>query len=128
MVHRTTDSIWILTIVLALGLMANSCYYDKQNALQPNPADVCDSTFSATYAASVQSIVQGNCLSCHSSTNPKGGVDLSSYEKLKAATESGALLPSIRREGGYSAMPPDGPMRSCETRKLEKWMLDSFPR
>lgn len=114
---------------LAILLLASSCYYDKLEGLHPggiiNP---CDSALPATYVGSIEYIINFNCVSCHSTKNPMGNVNLSNYEEVKSYVNSGLLLNVIERNSGYKAMPPSQSLPSCQIEKIKTWIDSNTPQ
>jgi hypothetical protein len=72
-----------------------------------NCQSACDTT-QAGFAANVFPIIQTNCNGCHSGANPQGGIDLSTYAKIKPFVINDSFLGSILQESGYSPMPKNG--------------------
>jgi len=59
-----------------------------------------------TYTDNVKSIIDVNCaISCHTSVKPSGGIDLTTYEKVKQESLVGNLIPSIQHAKGVKPMP-----------------------
>lgn len=59
-----------------------------------------------TYTQNVKSIIDGNCAStCHNAVKPAGGIDLTTYEKVKQQCLEGKLLLAIQHADGAKAMP-----------------------
>jgi hypothetical protein len=96
-----------------------------QNNKCNNPG--CD-TINVTYTASVLPLVTTKCRGCHSGTNPSGGLDLTTHQKLQAIALDGRLMGSITHTSGYVAMPQGGSKLSdCEIDMVRIWINDSAP-
>lgn len=96
------------------------------------PDRACDTLENISYSNQIQPIIQNNCLSCHNSTPANGGVLLNSYENVRTAVETqrggtSLLLGAIRRENGFSAMPPDYNLSTCDIRIFELWVDQGMP-
>jgi mono/diheme cytochrome c family protein len=86
----------------------------------------CDTT-TVTFNVTVHPIIKTNCESCHSGSSAGGGVQLVSYDDIKASAASGRLMGTIRHEQGYSAMPKGGnKLSDCDIAKLDKWIAESM--
>ena len=85
----------------------------------------CD-TVNITYPGTVFPILQAKCLTCHSGSQPAGGLDFTNYEQLAFVAQNGALLGALRHEAGYSPMPKDGgQLDDCTISKIEIWIRDT---
>ena len=63
-----------------------------------------------TYTKDVKSIIDMNCGNrCHNATRPADGIDLTTYEKVKAQTLNGKLLMAIQHMEGAEPMPKNSP-------------------
>lgn len=76
------------------------------------------------YDPDVLNILNASCIGCHGETDPKGGLDLSSYDKAREATENGALIQLINDEA--NPMPPSGLLSSSKIQIIEEWVSDGF--
>ena len=104
----------------------NGCYYDKAQLLQRDNG-FCD-TMSVTFSANVNNIVTQNCISCHGSSAPSGGISLEGYTNIEAAGMNGKLLGSITHSAGFSAMPKNSPkLDDCSIRMITKWVNNGMP-
>ena len=107
----------ILTGIIGL----QSCYYDSEEDLYPIITE-CD-TSNVTYSGTVSPIISDNCISCHGSTFPQGGVILDNYDDLKTHVDNGRFWGAINHEAGYSPMPQNLPkLPQCELDKIKTWI------
>jgi len=113
-----------------LTIIVTSCYYDHYDELEPLSVlvNVCDSSYAATYSKSISTIMQNNCVSCHSSGLANGGVTLDSYAGVVAQVQNGQLMGCIQQNNGYPVMPPGTQIRSCEIVKLQQWINAGLPQ
>jgi mono/diheme cytochrome c family protein len=117
-------NIILLIIILGSFTLVPSCYNDKEDALYP--FQKCDTTH-VTYSQTVSSILSNNCLTCHTSANPLGNVNLDSYAAVKVYVTNGKLIPSIDHTGPYP-MPKGGSMLpSCSIAQIKQWVIDGAP-
>jgi mono/diheme cytochrome c family protein len=59
-----------------------------------------------TYTDNVKSIIDINCATaCHTSVKPSGGIDLTTYEKVRQESLEGNLIPAIQHAKGVKPMP-----------------------
>ena len=66
-------------------------------------------TSALTYSKDVKKIIDFNCGGCHNSEKPAGGVDLTTYPKVKEHAINGKLIPAIQHAEGAKAMPKKSP-------------------
>ena len=84
--------------------------------------NMCDSSL-FTYSGAIQPLIQAKCQGCHSGVNAQGGIDISSYQLLKAKVTDGKLWGSINQLPGFSPMPKNGAKLSdCEIKQFQKWI------
>lgn len=87
----------------------------------------CDSTAFA-FAANVKPIMNTYCVGCHSTSNPLGGIDLSTHAGVKASASTGKLLGSITWAAGFSKMPQGGnKLSDCQIAVVRKWINAGTP-
>jgi hypothetical protein len=84
-----------------------------------------------TYSHTVQPIIEKSCYSCHSSSNSTlyaNGINLEGYNNLKSQTDAGLVIPNIKHEPGFLAMPKGGPkLNDCDIAKIEAWVNKGAP-
>ena len=105
----------------ALVLSTESCKSNK--AAKPTPgltetavesASRCDNTIS--YTSQVKTIIDNNCaLSCHSARSHAGGIDLSTYDLVKAEAQKPRFMGSLNQTGAFTPMPKKSPKLSDST-------------
>lgn len=87
------------------------------------------------FEKNVVEILKANCLKCHAGAEPKGGLDLTSREKIVQGGESGPaidsenpqnslLLAAVRYEG--LEMPPTGELAPQQIEALTRWVTDGL--
>lgn len=93
-----------------------------QNSTQTTPSE----TTSITYATSIKPILDAKCTKCHSGANPKHGIDLTTYENVKAAV--GHHLYCTVSGGNCPEMPPLGPkLTTEEVQMIDTWIKNGTP-
>jgi len=92
-----------------------------------NCASVCDSA-KFTFAAVISPMMNKYCVGCHSSGNPSGNVDLSTYVGVKnSITQNQGLLMSLN-QNGYYPMPKGGnKLSACEINQVKNWINAGAP-
>lgn len=92
-----------------------------------NCGTACDVNAFA-FTANVKPILNTYCVGCHSAANAGGGVDLSSYDKVKTYASNGRLYGSIAWLPGYKAMPQGGnKLSDCQISVIKKWVDAGAP-
>ena len=76
----------------------------KNGALDEVCVTLCDTTGVITYQNQISSLVNRNCISCHSGTNAQKGILLDSYASVKSYMDNGKLLAAVK--GTSIQMPP----------------------
>ena len=112
------------SIILALALLAGSCYYDVEEELYPSGN--CN-TANVKFSATILPILQEQCYACHTNATKSlgGGISLEGYTNLKPYVTNGKFLGSIKHQSGYVPMPDNSPkLSSCRISQIEKWIAD----
>lgn len=112
-------SISIPILLLSLTILSG-CSNDSQSDLveEQNPGS------SITYSNSIQSIINNNCVGCHSNP-PRNGAPfpLASFDEVSTRANNGQLLRSISRQTGEPrAMPPSGRLPQATIDLVEQWI------
>jgi len=75
-------------------------------------------------------ILVENCVSCHSGVKPKGGLDLSTRDKLNTGGDNGAGLGVAKYQNGQlwqvlkeGRMPPKKNLNKSDTTILQNWVI-----
>lgn len=117
-VNLTQDQIDIIEKWILQGALNNSC--------DPN-AGGCITT-NMSFQNDIQPILQNNCLGCHGSVNPSGGVVLQGHAGVKTVADNGRLLGAIKHQPGFKPMPNGQPqLNSCLIVKIESWVQAGAP-
>lgn len=112
----------IIGLVGAAVVYLAGCSKQSEDKLRGNT--VCDTT-DVSYSMQVLPILQNNCYACHGagSTSGSGGIDLSSYTRLKVYADNGYLVGNVTHAPGYIGMPYGLPMLpSCEVNTIVAWV------
>jgi len=117
--------ILITSGIIILLFAVSSCYYDSKEYLYPQ-LNSCD-TSNITYATCVTSVLENNCLGCHSgSASSGGGIKLDSYPEVKIRVDNGKLMGSINQLSGFSPMPKSASkLSSDDIAIIEKWITQA---
>jgi uncharacterized membrane protein len=116
-----------LTILLAsLASCSDSdTYQDVSTPTTPGTGTPTATTIS--YTKNVKSIIDGNCVSCHSSGRSASFRPLTTYAEVKAAVESAGLLSRIQLQSGQQGlMPQGGRMSQTNIDLIVKWNTDGL--
>ena len=125
MVHQIINKIIVVAAFVFVASL-QSCYYDNEEDLYPQPAP-CDTSF-ITYSESVWPVINDNCTNCHSGGAPAGNISLSNYDEIVVSVNNGSLLGTIRHEAGWSPMPKGGAkLPDCDIKRIEMWVADGSP-
>ncbi len=114
-----------LIMFVGFTFAMSGCYYDNKTEMYGTA--VCD-TANPTYTATIQPMINQNCIGCHGSSSPSGGVSLTSYEQVKAVATKGSLEGTMNQSGGYAVMPPAGKLDTCKLNQVAKWIRNGAPQ
>ena len=110
-----------------INLIATWILEGAENLTCDNTGQGCQTT-NVSFSAMVKPIIEVSCQSCHSGGSPSGGIDLSSYENIKARADNGQLLGTIDWLAGFSRMPQGGPkLEQCNIDQIAAWIADGAP-
>jgi len=116
----------ILTFVAGLAALLSGCYYDVESELY-GPSVPCD-TAAVTFAGHIEPLIATECAGCHSGASPDGGLTLEGHAAIAAAFTTGGAEDRVNRTAGSSgAMPPSGPLSSCDLSSLSAWIQAGAP-
>lgn len=117
-------------ITLTFVLVASSCSAPKQTspgltAPVVESATNC-STMNVTYTGNIKAIIDNNCAkSCHSASSHAAGIDLTTYEKVKAESLRPSFIGSLKHDLGFSPMPKKNPKLSDSTLMIISCWIES---
>lgn len=86
----------------------------------------CD-TQNVSFNNDISSIIANNCASCHSGTDPNGGILLTNYSEISSLAASGYLMNVLLATNGAAQMPPSGALDNCSIDKITKWIDNGTP-
>lgn len=112
-------------LMIPLALLQQSCTNDSTS-------DLIDDTIvgEVTYSNTVKSVVENNCLHCHTAPPQNGApMQLTTYADVKNAIMTRGLLDRISRAQGASGMMPNGGTRlpQATINKIYEWAENGFP-
>ena len=106
----TNEQIDLLIAWINQGAQDNSCN------------EGCDTT-NVTFQMDVYPIVSLYCTSCHSGSNPSGGVLLDNYSNIKDAAVNGNLIDAINWQGTVVPMPYElNQLNECYINLIQIWV------
>jgi uncharacterized membrane protein len=117
-----------LTILLAaLTSCSSSDTYEDVAGPPTTPVTGTTPATTISYTKNVKSIIDGNCVSCHSSGRSAAFRPLTTYAEVKAAVESAGLLNRIQLQSGQQGlMPQGGRMSQANIDLIVKWNTDGL--
>ena len=81
----------------------------------------------ATYQANVKSIIDSNCVSCHSVGGTASFIPLTAYSEVRNAVLNTNLLDRIQRQNGEPGqMPQTGRMSQDKINTILQWNTDGL--
>lgn len=122
MVRSITKPYAKVLLILSIGILLTSCYYDKEGILYPETAN-CIPQASPSFQTDIKPILDARCNNCHAGTSPSAGIKLDSHANVLPYVADGSLLGSIKNMGSFSPMPKNsGKLSACEIQKIENWI------
>ncbi len=98
----------------------------KMGAQNNSDNGSCD-TSNFSYTLIVKPILTNWCVTCHSSANASGTIDLSTYSAVAVSAANKKLVGSIKQLSGYSPMPQGNKLNDCDIKLIEKWVNAGYP-
>ncbi|MDQ1165591.1 cytochrome c [Flavobacterium sp. SORGH_AS_0622] len=116
------------TILLTILLAALASCNDSDTVQDiETPTTPTNPTTSITYSKNVKSIIDANCISCHSSGRSAAFRPLTTFAEVKAAVENSGLLNRIQLQNGQQGlMPQGGRMSQANIDLIVKWNTDGL--
>ncbi len=113
----------ILFITACIALY--SCQYNVESVLYGSSD--CP-PIEATYQMHIAEIIETHCEGCHSGNNPSGGLLLTNYDQVVAASGYSGLADRIQLPlSDPNVMPPNGGLNACDTEALLNWVANGTP-
>lgn len=113
----TQDQINLIAGWIAQGARDNGCNENSGGCATDN----------VSFTAFVQPLVQARCQGCHGGSAPQGGIDLTSYNKIKTVALNGKLYAAITRTSNW--MPRGGTkLDDCTAAKIKAWVDAGAPQ
>lgn len=81
-------------------------------------------TRNITYTQDIQPIIFNNCLTCHSSVNPRNGLILETFIQVKNSAQNGTLI--ARMNDAANPMPQSGLLTADKRALIDKWRTDGY--
>ncbi|MCV2484356.1 cytochrome c [Flavobacterium sp. SH_e] len=118
----------LLTILLAVfASCSDSDTYEDIETPPTTPTNPTNPTTAVTYNKDVKSIIDANCVSCHSTGRSAAFRPLTTFAQVKAAVESAGLLGRIQLQSGQQGlMPQGGRMAQANIDLIVKWNTDGL--
>ncbi len=114
---KSKTNITLFFGVLFITLIAFSCSKDKVPTVTLNPSD-CPKQIS--FKADILKIMNDNCTSCHNTSNPSAGFDLSTYDGV--AANPSKILSSMKQDGSAMSMPIGSKLPDSTVQKVYCWI------
>lgn len=120
--------------LLPLFIIAISCtkkvgHLAEKAAIPGNQnTNACAVLAFVSYSTNIKSIIDANCLPCHSSPG-SGGINLDSYASVKTVVQSGQLMPVITNTDPANPImppPPQNRLDSCQVKAITLWINSGY--
>lgn len=98
----------VITLSVVVTLILSACSASKSTTGETSTVTIKPKML--TYSSDVKAIIDLNCSStCHGVGRPAGGIDLTTYDKVKDQALNGKLIPAIQQASGVEPMPKKAP-------------------
>lgn len=112
----TSAQLTLISKWIGQGAKNNSCI-----------ASGCDTT-DVKYSTHIKPLIMNSCQGCHSGAAPGGGIELATYNGVKAIADNGQFIGAISHLTGYSAMPKNGnKLSDCQIKMVNIWINQGAP-
>lgn len=111
----SSDEINLIATWIMQGAQNNSC-----------PSALCDTT-DVSFSGHIQPLVQQFCEGCHSGGSPQAGLTLTNYSEISGIANSGSFMSAITGQNGFTPMPLNSSLSSCQIRMVELWVENGAP-
>lgn len=121
--------------LLALAFACVACGPKEEQPANNTPATTPPATTAAGFA-SIQPILNENCVKCHGNVGPKGGIDLTTYAGMMKGGEDGPIVlagnpdgskivMALKGAGGVKPMPMMAkPLTADKIDAIANWIRD----
>ena len=112
---------YLITISIVLALSMSSCTTTEI------PLDVIGGPITeiVTYDDDVKTIIDNNCVACHSGPSASAGLSLVTYQQVRNSAENGNLI--ARMNNATNPMPQGGLLPAATRAIIDAWAADGFP-
>ena len=113
-----------LATITIFSFLFVSCYYDNEEALYPGLSNSCD-TINVTYSRTIVTILNDNCLGCHSTVATGGSILLTTYNEVVGYAPR--ITGSIKQLPSFIAMPKNsGKIKNCSIIQWDIWVRNGM--
>jgi hypothetical protein len=113
---RILKIIIVSMVACFIGFSCESSTYEEITAEVTNPS----------YTANIKSIIDNNCLSCHSVAGAEFPT-METYIQVKEAAENGNMICRIDNQSCGAVMPQSGRMPQPTINTIKKWVANGYP-
>ncbi len=114
-----------LLLCLPVFTLLLSCSNDSKDDLKST--ENLPTETNITYEGTIKKIVTENCISCHGSFSPSGGLSLTNYALVKEAVNNNGLLDRINKpEGDPLLMPSGSKLSNANIESFSKWKTNGL--
>ncbi|MCH2194710.1 hypothetical protein [Kordia sp.] len=111
--------------LLTMSLIVVTLYNCTTNTIDEGDiSDLPPIVEKVTYDDDVEPIINANCVGCHSGSAASGGLQLTGYANVRAATEQGNLLNRVNNAS--NPMPPSGQLPLATRQIIDQWVDDGY--
>lgn len=114
--------ILILVVAFIYTFGSSGCVNNSEEDLYGLECDTLNMTYSK-----IKYIFEDNCYTCHTESYYNHDIKTDSYTNLKAAVNTGKLLPAINWTGTYQMPKGQEKLDACQIAKIQAWVNAGMP-
>ena len=114
-------------LFFTVAILVTSCAYNKEQLPSPENGGGGNAPYNGpiiTYTSHVKTIIDNNCIGCHSGGQPP---NLTTYSGVQAQAATGRILARVIN-GSPSFMPPSGSLPQADIDTVQFWLDQGFPQ
>jgi hypothetical protein len=117
---KNINNISLLSLLIGVSILSSIVFSCAKEKVPTTVLDTTSCKSNISYLNDIKPIMSNYCVSCHSSKNPNGGYDLTSFDGLTKNVSK--VLGSMRQDGTAQSMPQGYKVADSLIQKLNCWI------
>ena len=110
----------LFTLLIGMSILSAIAFSCAKKKVPTTVLDTSSCKPNISYLNDIKLIMSNHCVSCHSSKNPSGGFDLTTFDGLTKNVSK--VLGSMRQDGTAQSMPQGYKVADSLIQKLNCWI------